>query len=91
MKIASVFLLLASFSVFASKVEVDVKGMTCGMCVEGITKELKSTEKTENVSVSLDDKKATFGEIKGKKISDHEVREAIKRAGYEATKITRRQ
>ncbi len=91
MKIASVFLLLASFSVFASKVEVDVKGMTCGMCVEAITKELKSTDKTENVSVSLDDKKATFAEIKGKKISDHEVREAIKRAGYEATKITRRQ
>lgn len=82
--------LLASFSSFASRVEVDVVGMTCGMCVEAITKELNATQKVENISVKVEDKKAWFDEVKGKKISDTEIKTAIKKAGYEATKVRRR-
>jgi copper chaperone len=78
-----------AFSVFASRVEVEVNGMTCGVCVSAITKEMKATEKVENVIVSLENKKAAFSEIKGKKISDSEVRAAIKKAGYHAAKIRR--
>lgn len=90
MKISSFFIgLLMSFSVLAARVEVDVAGMSCGMCVEAITKELKATEKVENISVSLEDKKARFSEVKEKKISDAEIRTAIKKAGYEAVKIRR--
>ena len=90
MKISSFFIgLLMSFSVLAARVEVDVTGMSCGMCVEAITKELKATEKVENISVSLEDKKARFSEVKEKKISDAEIRTAIKKAGYEAVKIRR--
>ena len=81
--------LLFSLNVLASNIEVDVKGMTCGMCIDAITKELKTTEKVERISVVIDDKKANFTEVKGKKISDAEIRSAIKRAGYEATKIRR--
>lgn len=81
--------LLLSTAALASRVEVDVAGMTCGMCVESITKELNSTQKVENVRVLLNDKKAIFSEIKGKKIADGEVRAAIKKAGYEAVKIRR--
>ena len=90
MKISSFFIgLLMSFSVLAARVEVDVAGMSCGMCVEAITKELRATEKVENISVSLKDKKARFSEVKEKKISDAEIRTAIKKAGYEAVKIRR--
>lgn len=90
MKISSLFIgLLISFSSLAARVEVDVVGMTCGMCIEAITKELKATSKTENISVNLDEKKARFSEIKDMKISDSEVRAAIKKAGYEAVKIRR--
>lgn len=90
MKISSLFIgLLLSFSAFAGKVEVDVKGMTCGMCVSAITKELKATGKAENISVSLEEDKATFTEIQDKKISDSEIKAAIKKAGYQATKINR--
>lgn len=90
MKITSFFIgLLLSFSVFAAKVEVDVSGMSCGMCIESITKELKGTEKAENISVSLEGKKARFTEAKDKKITDAEIRAAIKKAGYEAVKIRR--
>lgn len=90
MKIAYLFLsLMFSLSVFAARIEVDVNGMTCGMCVEAITKELKTTEKVENIRVSLENKKASFEEVKGKKISDAEIKGAIKKAGYEAVKIRR--
>lgn len=85
-------LILGSFlslSVFAAKIEVDVSGMSCGMCVQAITKELKATEKAENISVSLEEKKARFTEAKDKKITDSEIKNAIKKAGYEAVKIRR--
>ncbi len=90
MKMSSILIgFFLSFSALAAKVEVDVNGMTCGMCVEAITKELKATEKAENISVSLDEKKARFTEVKEKKLSDAEIKAAIKKAGYEATKIRR--
>ena len=82
--------LALSLTAFAAKVEVDVSGMTCGMCVEAITKELKDTEKAENILVSLENKKAVFEEVKGKKMSDSEIKTAIKKAGYEAVKIHRK-
>ena len=42
MKIALVLIAaLFSLTVFAAKLEVEVKGMTCGMCVSAITKELE--------------------------------------------------
>ncbi len=81
--------LFASLSAFASRVEVDVVGMTCGMCVEAITKELNATQKVENVKVKVEDKKAFFDEVKGKKLSDTEIKAAIKKAGYEAVKVRR--
>lgn len=82
--------LLLSLSALAAKVEVDVVGMTCGMCVQAITKELETTEKALNISVSLENKKARFEEVKGKKLSDSEIKAAIKKAGYEAVKISRK-
>jgi copper chaperone len=93
MKIASLILGAIVFSTFswAGKVEVDVNGMTCGMCIEAITKELKNTEKAENISVSLEEKKARFSEPKDKKMTDAEIKIAIKKAGYEAVKIRRNQ
>ena len=89
MKFLSAFLLLISFNAMAARVEVDILGMTCGMCVEAITKELKATAKVENIKVSLDDKRATFQEIAKTKIADSEIKNAIKKAGYEAVKIRR--
>lgn len=90
MKIATLlFGILLSATSWAAKLEVEVNGMSCGMCVGAITKELKATEKVEEISVVLEDKKARFVEMKDKKISDSEIKAAVKRAGYEATKIRR--
>lgn len=90
MKISLFFIgLLFGLTAFAAKVEVEINGMSCGMCVGAITKELKATEKAQDISVSLEEKKARFSEVKDKKLSDSEIRSAIKKAGYEATKIRR--
>jgi copper chaperone CopZ len=90
MKILVILLgVFMSFAALASRVEVDVVGMSCGMCVEAITKELTATQKAENISVKVEDKKAWFDEVKGKKISDTEIKAAIKKAGYEAVKVRR--
>lgn len=91
MKISTFFIgIFLAVSAYAKKIEVDVAGMTCGMCIGAITKELEQTDKVENIKVSLDDKMATFSEIKDKKISDSEIRSVIKKAGYEAVKIRRK-
>ncbi len=91
MKILIVILtLLTSLASFAARVEVDVVGMSCGMCVEAITKELTATQKAENITVKVEEKKAWFDEVKGKKISDSEIKAAIKKAGYDAVKVRRR-
>jgi copper chaperone CopZ len=90
LKISSFLIgIFLSVSCFAAKIEVDIIGMTCGMCVEAITKELKATEKTENITVNLEEKKARFAELKDKKITDAEIKSAIKKAGYEAVRIRR--
>jgi copper chaperone CopZ len=90
MKITLVIVsLLASLSLWAAKVEVEINGMTCAMCIESITRELKAIDKVENITVNLEDKKATFDEIKGKKISDGEIRTAVKKAGYDIGKVRR--
>lgn len=90
MKITSILLgLFLSLAAFASRVEVDIDGMSCGMCIEHITKELSATQKVENLKVSLENQKALFDEIKGKKISDSEIKAAISKAGYIVKKIRR--
>ena len=94
MKIASLLIGVAlSFSALASRVEFEISGMVCGMCEEAITKELKATQKVENISVNSKEKKASLTEITGKKISDSEIKAAVKKAGdkYEVSKIRRRQ
>ncbi len=91
MKIFIIILsLIASFGAFASRVEVDVNGMSCSMCIDAITKELTATQKAENITVKVEDKKAWFDEVKGKKITDTEIKTAIKKAGYEAVKVRRK-
>ena len=82
--------LLMSLSVWASRVEADIQGMTCGMCVEAITGELNKTDKAQDVKVSLEEKKARFVVKKDKVFTDGEIKEAVKKAGYTVTKIVRK-
>jgi copper chaperone CopZ len=81
---------MIAMSAWATRIEADIQGMTCGMCVEAITGELNKTDKAENVKVSLEEKKARFEIKKDKTLSDAEIKEAVKKAGYTVTKIVRK-
>lgn len=80
---------LFSQAILAAKVSVDIKGMTCQMCVSSITRELNATKKVKDVQVSLEKKGATFETIEKADLSDAEIKDAVKKAGYEVTSIKR--
>ncbi|MBY0517911.1 MAG: heavy-metal-associated domain-containing protein [Bacteriovoracaceae bacterium] len=80
---------MLSVSVWAAKVEVAIEGMTCGMCEGKVTEMLNKTGKCQNVKVSVESKKASFETVKGKGITDSEIKKAVQDAGYDAKKITR--
>lgn len=87
--LSGLVLCLFTLSSFAANYSVDIQGMSCQMCVKAITGELNKTGKVEKVNVSLEEKKATFSELSGKEISDDEIKTAIKKAGYTASKINK--
>jgi copper chaperone CopZ len=70
-----------------SKIEIDVKGMTCGHCAQSVTSELVSIEGVTKANVDHASGKALV-EVEGE-ISDDELREAVSEAGYEAVSISR--
>lgn len=86
----SLALLFLSLTAMAAGVTVEVIGMSCGMCVKAITSELEKTGKVENIKVSLEENQAFFAEKKGQRITDSEVKNAIKKAGYRANTIARK-
>lgn len=86
-KILITILLLPTF-VFAQKVVVDVPGMVCQMCVQGMKKNFKTAVKNADKDVVVDlDKKTVTVNLK-EKISEEEVKKRVADAGYNAKKIT---
>lgn len=88
MKLISILLLTFSLSAFAQKVVVSVPGMVCQMCVQGMKKNFKSAVNNPDKDVVVDlDKKTVSVNLKAK-ISDDEIKERVKNAGYNAESIT---
>lgn len=73
---------------FAQKVVVEVPGMVCQMCVQGMKKNFKTAVENSDKDVVVDlDKKTVTVNLK-EKISDEEVKKRVADAGYNAKKIT---
>lgn len=86
-KIFMIFLLLPTIA-FAQKIVVDVPGMVCQMCVQGMQKNFKTAVENPQKDVIVDlDKKTVTVNLK-KKISEEEIKERVADAGYNAKKIT---
>ncbi|HHT50517.1 MAG TPA: heavy-metal-associated domain-containing protein [Eubacteriaceae bacterium] len=66
------------------KKKILIEGMSCENCVRHVTVALKELEGVMEAEVILDKKQAT---IKGKNVSDEEIREAIEEVGYEVVAI----
>lgn len=85
--ILTIAILAASITSFAKpltgEVHVNVKGMVCAFCVQGLTKTFKKQPEVEKVEVSLEKKFVHLELKKGQSIDSDKIVNLIKEAGYE--------
>jgi len=82
----TLFLLLSVTMAQAETVEIDIHGMTCAFCVEGLQKQLSKLPDVAKVEVSLKFKKVRI-ESKGERLDMEKVREAIIDAGFAPVEV----
>ena len=87
--VLSSLLLLASASVQAATIEMNVNGLVCGFCAQGIAKQLRKFPATADVIVSLEHKLVAVALKDGQDIPDTELRRALTNAGYSVKAIQR--
>ena len=85
------FAVLLGSSTWASAktIEMDVNGLVCAFCAQGIEKALKSIPATDAVFVSLEHRIVAVQLKDGADIDDAKLRKAITDAGYTVVGIRR--
>lgn len=83
------FSLLASASTEAATIEMNVNGLVCAFCAQGIEKQLRKFPATADVVVSLEQKLVAVALKDGQDIPDAELRRALTNAGYTVKAIRR--
>jgi copper chaperone CopZ len=81
--------LLATTSVSGTTIEMDVNGLVCAFCAQGIEKTLRSFPATADVVVSLEKKLVAVATKDGQDIDDDELKRALTNAGYTVKAIRR--
>jgi copper chaperone CopZ len=89
LKILTSLLLTASASVQAATIEMNVNGLVCAFCAQGIEKQLRKFPATADVVVSLEQKLVAVALKDGQDIPDAELRRALTNAGYSIKSIQR--
>lgn len=86
-----VLLVLLSISTLASAktIEMDVNGLVCAFCAQGIEKTFKTFPATASVYVSLENRIVAVELKQGLDIEDAQLKKAIKDAGYALVAIRR--
>lgn len=74
---------------FAENVKVQVNGMVCAFCAQGITKKFQSNAAVEGVKVDLDKKEVNLSLKKDKTLPDADIEKVIKDSGFVVVKIER--
>ena len=73
----------------ARVIEVKVLGLVCNACGIGIKKHLIKTKKVEKIKLDTEKHLTYIYTLKDKDLTNKEIHTAIKKAGYEVSKITR--
>jgi mercuric ion binding protein len=73
----------------AKTVEMEVNGLVCGFCAQGIEKTLKTLPATEGVFVSLENRLVAVKLKDGADIDDAALHRALKDSGYTVVAIRR--
>lgn len=82
------FLLMPIFAQ-AKTIEMEVNGLVCAFCAQGIEKTMRSFPATEDVVVSLENRLVAVSLKDGQDISDDKLKKAITDAGYKMVGIKR--
>jgi copper chaperone CopZ len=85
-KMLILFTFLTS-SVFAATQKIEVNGMVCAFCAQGIEKSLSKIETTKDVYVNLDEGFVIL-ESTNDGLSEDKIKNIIVDSGYEVTKIS---
>ncbi|HLX23359.1 MAG TPA: heavy-metal-associated domain-containing protein [Usitatibacter sp.] len=73
----------------AKTVKMQVNGMVCAFCAQGIEKRLRAMPPTQDVFVSLKDKVVAVALKDGQDIPDDTLVTQMKEAGYDVTSVQR--
>ena len=73
----------------AATIEMDVNGLVCAFCAQGIEKKLRAFPATADVVVSLEKKLVALSTKDGQDIPDDELKTALTNAGYTVKSIHR--
>jgi mercuric ion binding protein len=87
--IAAALAVLVTSSASAATIEMNVNGLVCAFCAQGIEKKLRKLPATADVVVSLEQRLVAVGLKEGQDISDAELRKALTDAGYKVVSIQR--
>lgn len=82
-------LCLATASARAATIEMNVNGLVCAFCAQGIEKQLRKVPATADVIVSLEQKLVAVALKDGQDIPDADLRRALTNAGYTVKTIQR--
>jgi copper chaperone CopZ len=81
--------MFATSSAHAATIEMNVNGLVCAFCAQGIEKKIHKLRPTADVVVNLEQHLVAVGLNDGQDISDAELRKALTDAGYTVTAIQR--
>jgi copper chaperone CopZ len=87
--IATALAVLVASSATAATIEMNVKGLVCAFCAQGIEKKLRKLAATADVVVSLEQRLVAVSLKDGQDISDADLRKALTDAGYKVIGIER--
>ena len=82
-------LFVVNMPVQAATIEMNVSGLVCAFCAQGIEKQLRKFPATADVAVSLEQKLVAVALKDGQDIPDAELRRALTNAGYTVKAIER--
>ncbi|MCO5144450.1 MAG: heavy-metal-associated domain-containing protein [Oligoflexia bacterium] len=88
--IALVSMFLLSQYASAKEISVQVNGMVCSFCAQGIEKSFSKLPEVSSIKVSLETKLVSLNTKDDKDLDDSKIKELITDAGYEVVKIERK-
>jgi mercuric ion binding protein len=88
-RIAAALAVLAASTASAATIEMNVNGLVCAFCAQGIEKKLRKLPATADVVVSLEQRLVAVALKDGQDIPDSDLRKALTDAGYTVVGIQR--